>query len=67
MSGATGSARCPLCDAPRDPDERCPSCGLTPEFGPDRPDPFAGRALALMLGSIAVVFALTLLVVALTA
>jgi hypothetical protein len=58
---------CPLCETPRDPDRPCPSCGLTPDFGPDRPDPFVGRALAMMLGAIGVVFALTLLVVALAA
>jgi hypothetical protein len=58
---------CPLCALPKDPDERCPSCGLTAEFGPDRPNPFAGATLWLMAGSIAVIFAITLLVVGLTA
>jgi len=38
---------------------------MTPEFGPDRPNPFAGATLWLMAGAIAVLFALTLLVVAL--
>jgi hypothetical protein len=39
---------------------------MTPEFGPDRPNPFTGATLWLMAGAIAVVFAVTLLVVALT-
>jgi hypothetical protein len=58
---------CPLCALPKAPDARCPSCGLTAEFGPDRPNPFAGATLWLMAGAIAVVFAITLAVVALTA
>ena len=58
---------CPLCGLPHDPDARCESCGLTPEFGPDRPNPFAGATLWLMIGVLVVVFALTLLVVGLTA
>ncbi len=57
---------CPLCALPKDPDERCPSCGLTPEFGPDRPSPFAGATVWLMLGAILAVFVATLAVVALT-
>jgi hypothetical protein len=40
---------------------------MTPEFGPDRPNPFAGATLWLMAGVIALLFAATLLVVALTA
>ena len=40
---------------------------MTAEFGPDRPNPFAGATLYAMVGAIVVVFALTLLVVALTA
>ena len=58
---------CPLCALPKDPDARCPSCGLTAEFGPDRPNPFTGGTLWLMAATIAVVFAITLLVVGLTA
>ena len=58
---------CSLCAMPKDPDSRCPSCGLTAEFGPDRPNPFAGATLWLLLGAIFVVFAATLAVVALTA
>jgi hypothetical protein len=57
---------CPLCDTPRPADQRCPECGMTPEFGPDRPNPFRGAAAWLLAGSILVVFALTLLVVGLT-
>ena len=56
---------CPLCALPKNPEVRCPSCGMTPEFGPDRPNPFAGATLWLMAGAIAVLFAVTLLVVAL--
>ena len=58
---------CPLCALPKDPEVRCPSCGMTPEFGPDRPNPFAGATLWLMAGVIALLFGATLLVVALTA
>jgi hypothetical protein len=58
---------CPLCDTPRDPDARCPECGLTAEFGPDRPNPFTGRALWLFAGVLLGIFAVTLLVVGLTA
>jgi hypothetical protein len=61
-----GLVPCPLCALPKEPDVRCPSCGLTAEFGPDRPNPFAGATLWLMAAAIAVVFAVTLLVVALT-
>jgi hypothetical protein len=64
---ASGLVPCPLCALPKDPDARCPSCGLTAEFGPDRPNPFAGATLWLMAAAIAVLFAITLLVVALTA
>jgi hypothetical protein len=39
---------------------------MTPEFGPDRPNPFTGATLWLMAAAIAVLFAITLLVVALT-
>ena len=58
---------CRQCGLEKSPDERCPSCGMTAEFGPDRPNPFAGATLYAMIGAIVVVFALTLLVVALTA
>ena len=40
---------------------------MTAEFGPDRPNPFAGATLWVMIGVIVVLFALTLGVVALTA
>ena len=58
---------CLQCGLPKPPDDRCPSCGMTPEFGPDRPNPFAGATLWVMIGVIAVLFALTLAVVAITA
>ena len=58
---------CPQCGLEKGPDERCPSCGMTAEFGPDRPNPFGGATLYAMIGAIVVVFALTLLVVGLTA
>ena len=38
-----------------------------PEFGPDRPNPFRGATIYAMIGAIVFVFALTLLVVGLTA
>jgi len=40
---------------------------MTPEFGPDRPNPFRGATIYAMIGAIVLVFALTLLVLALTA
>lgn len=58
---------CRQCGLEKDPGVRCPSCGMTSEFGPDRPNPFAGATLYAMIGAIVVVFALTLLVVGLTA
>ena len=58
---------CLQCGLPKPPDDRCPSCGMTPEFGPDRPNPFAGATLWVMIGVIVAVFALTLAVVAMTA
>jgi hypothetical protein len=62
-----GLVPCPLCALPKDPETRCPSCGMTSEFGPDRPNPFSGATLWLMAAAIAVLFAMTLLVVGLTA
>jgi hypothetical protein len=56
-----------LCGQPKPVDDRCPACGLTPEFGPDRPNPFTGATLLVVFGAIVAVFALTLLVVGLTA
>ena len=58
---------CPMCGLPKPPEDRCPSCGMTAGFGPDRPNPFAGATLWVMIGVIAVLFALTLAVVAITA
>ena len=58
---------CRQCGLEKSPDARCPSCGMTEQFGPDRPNPFAGATLYAMIGAIVVVFALTLLIVGLTA
>ena len=58
---------CRQCGFERAPEDRCPSCGMTPEFGPDRPNPFRGATIYAMIGAIVLVFALTLLVVGLTA
>lgn len=69
MTGDPASDRtepCLLCGLPKDPDVRCPSCGMTAEFGPSRPNPFPAATLWAMMAVIAVVFAVTLLVVALT-
>jgi hypothetical protein len=63
----TQAIPCPLCDTPKAPDARCPECGLTPEFGPERPNPFTGTAAWILFGAILGVFAVTLLVVGLTA
>ncbi len=60
------SEPCLLCGLPKDPDVRCPSCGMTAEFGPSRPSPFPAATLWAMMAVIAAVFAVTLLVVALT-
>ena len=68
MTAAAAPARtCGLCGATCQGAEPCPECGMTAEFGPEAVDPFDRRALALLLGSIVAVFAVTLLVVALTA
>ena len=58
---------CLQCGLPKSPDDRCPSCGMTAEFGPDRPNPFAGATLWAMIGAILLVFVLTLVVVGFTA
>ena len=58
---------CLQCGFEKPPAARCPSCGMTAEFGPDRPNPFRGATIYLMIGAIVFVFALTLLVVGLTA
>jgi hypothetical protein len=65
MSGVV--VPCPLCALPKAPGARCPSCGMTAEFGPDRPNPFTGATLWLLAAAIVVLFAITLLVVALAA
>ncbi len=61
------SAPCLVCGLLKDSEDRCPACGMSAEFGPDRPNPFAGATLWVMIGVIVVLFALTLGVVALTA
>ena len=67
MKSEAGPTPCLQCGLPKEPEDRCPSCGMTAEFGPDRPSPFAGATLWVMIGVIVVLFALTLGVVALTA
>ncbi|MBK5287049.1 MAG: hypothetical protein JJE46_01150 [Acidimicrobiia bacterium] len=57
---------CLQCGLPKDPEIRCPSCGMTAEFGPTRPNPFRSGTLWAMMGAIAAVFAITLVVVSLT-
>jgi hypothetical protein len=59
-------AACGLCGTEHVVDVRCPECNMDPGFGPDRPSPFAHGTMWAMMGAIAVVFAVTLLVVALT-
>lgn len=67
MTDVSGNDVCLLCGVPKGPGDRCPACGLTGEFGPDRPDPFAGATLWAMMGAIALVFAVTLVIVGITA
>ena len=71
VSGTAGGDEvitpCPLCGVPRPDGARCPACGLTGQFGPDRPSPFVGATLWAMMGAIALVFAVTLLVVGIAA
>jgi hypothetical protein len=57
---------CALCGSEHDAEIRCPECNVDPGFGPDRPSPFAQGTLWAMMGGIAAVFAVTLLLVALT-
>jgi hypothetical protein len=57
---------CPLCATEHGDGVRCPECNVDPEFGPDRPSPFASGTLWAMMGGIAAVFLVTLLMVALT-
>ena len=58
---------CLQCGYEKSADDRRPECGLTAEFGPDRPNPFPGATIYAMIGAVVLVFVLTLLVVALTA
>ena len=57
---------CPLCGTAHADEVRCPECGLAPGFGPDATSPFRRATLWAMVGGIAAVYAVTLLVVALT-
>lgn len=57
---------CPLCGAEHIDGIRCPECNVDPGFGPDRPSPFGAPALWAMMGAIAVVFVVTLVLVAIT-
>jgi hypothetical protein len=57
---------CPHCGAEHRDGIRCPECNVDPGFGPDRPSPFSTPALWAMMGAIAAVFAVTLLLVAVT-
>ena len=57
---------CPLCSSEHVVGIRCPECNVDPGFGPDRPSPFTHGTLWAMMGGIAAVFAVTLLLVALT-
>ncbi|MFN8035087.1 MAG: hypothetical protein U0V73_04070 [Acidimicrobiia bacterium] len=43
--------------------DRCSVCGLY-QTGDGRPDPFTGSALWILIGGLAVVYAITVLVVA---
>jgi hypothetical protein len=57
---------CALCGAQHAPSIRCPECNVDPGFGPDAVNPFTRATLWAMMGGIAVVFIITLIVVALT-
>ena len=56
----------PVEPAEHEPAIRCPECNVDPEFGPDRPSPFASGTLWAMMGGIAAMFLVTLALVALT-
>jgi hypothetical protein len=57
---------CPLCGGSITAnDERCPSCGLTLAGVYGRPGPFGSVTLWWMAGGLGLVYALTLLIVAL--
>ena len=60
------TAPCLQCGVEKPVVDRCPACGMTAEFGPDRPNPFAGAAIWAMMGAILLVFAITIAVVAVT-
>jgi hypothetical protein len=59
-------ALCPLCGSETTTGVRCPECNVDPGFGPDRPSPFTSGTLWVVAAAIAVVFLVTLLIVALT-
>jgi hypothetical protein len=55
---------CPLCTTTHDGGIRCPECNVDPAYGPGRPSPFANGTLWVMMGGIAVIYVVTLIVVA---
>lgn len=56
---------CSLCGAPVAVGAtRCPSCGLHQAMGPEKPNPFTAASLWALVGLLAVVYAVTLVVVA---
>ena len=55
---------CQLCGVPLGPsDLRCPECGLYQQLGPDRPNPFVGRAVWLLAAALVALWVVVLLVV----
>jgi len=61
---AAPSSTCSLCGSVLMVDvDRCSVCGLY-QTGGGRPNPFTGAALWILIGGIAVVYAITVLVVA---
>lgn len=57
---------CGLCGREYSGVDRCPDCGMTAGFGPNRPSPFRSGTLWAMAAGLAVVYAITLAVVAIT-
>ena len=57
--------RCSLCDTELGQGaQRCGSCGLFQQLGPNRPDPFRQKALWLLLGVMLAVYLIVLAIVA---